>query len=360
MDHDADAAAAFSAKMATILNYGALNLAMGIGYAAGLFEALASFAAPASCAAIAEKAKVDERYLYEWLGVMCAGEIVDVTGGPEDERFFLPRAHVPFLCRSGGNANLGVYTQEIPLLTQCAMDGVLRGMRSGEGLPYASYPKFYDFMEQLADAKHRDVLIDIFLPSVMHGEMVRRLEQGCRVCDVGCGSGVALALMAEAFPASDFTGMDIDEASIRAAAVRARDQGLTNLRFDVADAAGDEVPQEGFEYILAFDAIHDQTNPAGALRNIYRMLTLGGVFSMIDIAASSSVSQNASHAMGPFLYTVSLMHCLPVGRMENGAGLGMMWGKEQAVAMCREAGFARVEVHEIPEDGFNYHYLCIK
>lgn len=375
MSHDADKAEKFSAIMANILNYGALNLAMGMGYASGLFEALASFEEPASCAEIAREAAVDERYCYEWLGVMCAGGIVDVTGGPEHERFFLPQEHAPFLCRRGGNANLGVYTQEIPLLTQCAMEGVLRGMRTGEGLPYASYPKFYDFMEQLADAKHRDVLIDGFLPSVLDGDMVRRLEQGCRVCDVGCGGGVALELMAKAFPASEFTGLDIDAASIRKASHRARQQGLANITFLVADAAdanltnttnsaadvsGSGLAVESFDYILAFDAIHDQTNPAGALRNIHRMLTPGGVFSMIDIAASSAVSQNTTHPMGPFLYTVSLMHCLPVGRMAGGAGLGMMWGKEKAVAMCRAAGFGRVEVLEIPEDGFNYHYLCVK
>ena len=44
---------------------------------------------------------------------------------------------------------------------------------------------------------------------------------------------------------------------------------------------------------------------------------------------------------------VSLMHCMPQGLNcnacgERGAGLGMMWGRERARAMLRDAGSARV------------------
>ena len=64
--------------------------------------------------------------------------------------------------------------------------------------------------------------------------------------------------------------------------------------------------------------------------------------------------------MGPFLYTVSLMHCMPVGLVGGGAGLGMMWGRQKAVQMLNEAGFKTVQVLDIPEDPFNLHFLCRK
>jgi hypothetical protein len=64
--------------------------------------------------------------------------------------------------------------------------------------------------------------------------------------------------------------------------------------------------------------------------------------------------------MGAFLYTVSLMHCMPVGLVDGGAGLGMMWGREKAEEMLREAGFTDVFVQEIPEDPFNLHFFCRK
>lgn len=350
----------FSRKMCDILNYGALNLAMAVGYETGLFETLAAIDQEAGCGEIAEQAAVDQRYLYEWLGVMVAGGIVELRSAGGRELFFLPREHVPFLCRSGGNSNMGVYTREIPLLTECAKEQVVKGMASGEGIPYSRYPRFYEFMEQLADAKHRQVLVEVFLPSVLDGEIVRRLETGIRVCDIGCGSGVALELMAEAYPRSSFTGIDISESSIIQASERAHTKELSNIEFDVADAAGVVKGAGTYDYITAFDSIHDQTDPFAALENIYALLKPSGIFSMIDIAAETGIVGNAEHPMGPFLYTVSLMHCMPVGLSEGGRGLGMMWGRQKAVEMCRAAGFKDVKVEEIPQDGFNFHFLCSK
>ncbi|WP_320174315.1 class I SAM-dependent methyltransferase [Maridesulfovibrio sp.] len=351
----------FSNKMCDILNYGALNLAMGIGYEAGLFEVLANMDTPSSCSVIAEEGGVSERYLREWLGVMVCGGIVEIhTDAQGQELFELPEEYVSFLCRSGGNSNLGVYTQEIPLLTDCAREGVLEGVKSGAGIPYERYPRFYSFMEQLADAKHRDVLVQTFLPSVLGGEIVRRMKKGISVCDIGCAEGVALEVMAQVFPASQFTGIDISEDSLNNGRNRVAQLGLKNITFQLQDAAGGDIDSVRFDYITAFDSIHDQTRPFEALCNIHKMLKPGGVFSMIDIKASSSVGENMDHPMGAFLYTVSLMHCMPVGLVDGGTGLGMMWGREKAVSMCREAGFSRVEVNDIPEDGFNSHYLCFK
>jgi len=51
---------------------------------------------------------------------------------------------------------------------------------------------------------------------------------------------------------------------------------------------------------------------------------------------------------------------MPVGLVNGGPGLGMMWGREKAVALLKEAGFENVQVHEIPEDPFNLHFLCFK
>ena len=65
------------------------------------------------------------------------------------------------------------------------------------------------------------------------------------------------------------------------------------------------------------------------------MLASGGLFSMIDIKADSKLADNMEHPMAPFLYTVSLMHCMPVGLIDGGAGLGMMWGRDRAEALLR-------------------------
>lgn len=354
----------FSEKMTDILNMGALNLAMGIGYRVGLFEAMDGFESPRPVAAIAAEAGLDQRYVAEWLGVMVTGGIIELVKSDAMENlFFLPRIHADFLTRRSGNANLGVYTQEIPLLTRCGMDGIIDGFATGNGVPFSRYQNFQSFMAELSNAKHRQVLVDKFLPSVAGGEVVTRLKKGIRVCDLGCSEGVALLLMAQAFPKSFFTGMDIDAVAIEHANREIKRHQVSNARFVVTDAAdladGMEFC-ESFDYVTAFDSIHDQTRPLAALKSVYHILAPGGIFSMIDIAAETDVQANIGHPMGPFLYTVSLMHCMPVGLMDGGTGLGMMWGRQQALELLSQAGFSKVSVEEIPEDSFNDHFLCRK
>jgi len=350
--------------MIDILNHGALNLAVGIGYRMELFDVMDAFETPETVENIARQAGLNSRYVKEWLGVMCTGGIVTLTIREDGSAvYFLPRSHGDVLARRSGNNNLGVYAQEIPILTLCAIDQVLQGFRTGEGVPYADYPKFQAFMTELANAKHRQVLIHRFLPTVDGGRLTARLEKGIRVCDLGCGEGVALNLMAAAYPESQFTGIDMDPEVIAVARDAAMTARLENVRFLNRDAAtlgnGDEF-ENAFDYITAFDAIHDQREPLAALEGILRMLAPGGCFSMIDIDSRTAHHDNMDHPMGPFLYTVSLMHCMPVGLFNKGAGLGMMWGREQAADLLTRAGFDSIAIVEMPHDPFNVHYFCRK
>jgi ubiquinone/menaquinone biosynthesis C-methylase UbiE len=337
---------------------------MGVGYRTGLFDVMDALDRPCSAARIAREAGLNQRYVDEWLAVMVCGEIVESSRSADDELlYFLPEAHGDVLARRAGSDNLGVYTQEIPLLTELVMEHVVKGFETGEGIPYARYPRFQDFMSQLGDAKHRQVLVDTFLRSVDSGHVVRDLQRGIAVCDVGCAQGVAVMLMARAFPASRFTGIDISAEALDAARRAALDAGLVNARFVHSDAA--ELRQSSdfsgqFDYVTAFDAIHDQTRPKEALEGVYEILKADGAFSMIDIAAESGVDGNKDHPMGAFLYTVSLMHCMPVGLVDDGAGLGMMWGRQLADKMLRQVGFDPVTINEIPNDPFNLHFFARK
>jgi ubiquinone/menaquinone biosynthesis C-methylase UbiE len=356
--------ASFSEKMIRILNDGALNLALAIGYRTGLLDAMDLLKIPHSAESISQKTGLNLRYVQEWLAVMVSGEIVELSHTPAGENlYYLPRHCGDILTRRAANANLGVYTQEMPLLTVSALEAVIRGFKTGEGVSYDNYPKFQEFMSQLADAKHAQVLVDRFLPAVDDGRLVGRLQAGIRVCDLGCAHGVAVMLMAKAFPRSRFVGIDISDDAIAQARREARRQQIGNLDFMVLDAAllaDQSALKQSFDYVTAFDAIHDQTRPRQVLAGIYQMLDAGGLFSMVDIAAESNLADNLDHPMGPFLYTVSLMHCMPVGLVDGGAGLGMMWGREKAVAMLKAAGFQKVQVLDMPDDRFNFHFFCQK
>ena len=349
--------------MIDILNYGAINLAMAIGYRTGLFDIMDEFDSPQSVGDISSKAGLHPRYVQEWLGIMTTAEIVELSQKDDENRYYLPKHCGDLITRRAGNSNLGVYTQEIPLLTSCAMEAVIEGFSSGEGVTYDHYPKFQAFMSQLANAKHRQVLVNKFLPSVENSRIVRRLKAGIQVCDLGCAEGVAVILMAESFPQSRFVGIDISSEAIEEARRQTRRKKIENLDFMVLDAADLKNNREMkglFDYVTAFDVIHDQTRPLDVLLGVNHILRPNGRFSMVDIAAKSDLAGNLDHPMGPFLYTVSLMHCLPVGLVGGGTGLGMMWGREKAVEMLKEARFQQIQVMEMPDDPFNLHFFCSK
>lgn len=351
----------FGNKLTDILNYSALNLAMAIGYRHRLFDVMNEAGKPLSCSTIAEKAAVENRYVQEWLGIMATGKIIDIIIDENKQNLYsLPEEHAAFLTRSG-DAGMCVYTQEIPLLTDIAMEHVVKDFSKGHGVPFSAYPKFQEFMADLSHDKLKHTLIKKFLPSVANGELIKRLEKGIQVCDLGCGQGVAVNLMADAYPNSSFVGIDNHEDAVKTARSMAAEQQRENAEFLIEDASQiKDKPAffQRFDYIFAFDAIHDQTHPLESLCGIKHMLAPGGLFSMIDIDASSDHGGNMDHPMGPFLYTISMMHCLPVGLCNKGAGLGMMWGREQALTLLQKAGFENIVALEMDHDPFNVHYLC--
>jgi ubiquinone/menaquinone biosynthesis C-methylase UbiE len=364
MKLDEEKKSRFSEKMTSVLNYGSLNLGLAIGYRLMIFDRLAGLEKAVTVEEAAQEVGLDQRYLREWLGIMISGGVIEAKEGEDGQiRYFLPPEHAAFLTRDSGDLNLGVYTQEIPLLTTCSLEGVIKGFNTGDGVSYDCYPKFQAFMNELSEQKQQKTLVDVFLPHVDGGAILNKLKQGIDVLDLGCGEGLAVVILAQAFPQSRFTGVDICGPAIAKAVKRAETAGLKNAAFLETDAArfdSDPAWADRFDYVIAFDAIHDQTRPMNALKSVLHALKPGGVFSMVDIAASSNPLENVSHPLAPFLYAVSLMHCMPVGLVDGGAGLGMMWGRQTAVRMLKEAGFPSVDVVEMPEDPFNLHFFCRK
>ena len=81
---------------------------------------------------------------------------------------------------------------------------------------------------------------------------------------------------------------------------------------------------------------------------------------MQDILSSTDRARNINHPLGPFLYTISCLHCMSVSLSQNGAGLGAIWGREKASDMLQDAGFIGVEVKTLSHDFQNYYYTATK
>ncbi|HVF75593.1 MAG TPA: class I SAM-dependent methyltransferase [Acidimicrobiales bacterium] len=340
----------FAGRIAGTVTAGVVTLMIDIGHRTGLFEAAA--AGPATSAELAERAGLSERYVREWLGAVSTAGIFRYD--PDAGTFTLPVEHA-LLLTGGGSSNLAVLA---PLVGDLArhVGAVTEAFRTGAGVPYDCYrPEFTTTMDEVGRRTYDEALVDGFLAAAPG--LVERLRQGITAADLGCGAGHVVNLLGRAFPASTFVGFDIAEDALEAGRREAQAWGLDNVRFERHDVA--QLPATArFDLVTAFDAVHDQADPAGVLRRAHDALADDGTFFMVDIKASSDLANNLDNPLAPMLYGISVMHCMSVSLAAGGAGLGTAWGRELACEMLAAAGFTSVSVHELPQDVFNLIYVC--
>ncbi len=353
---DSAKASAFAERLLTTLNDGALCLMISVGHRTGLLDAMRDLE-PSTSAEIATKAGLNERYVREWLGAMVTGRIVDVDASTK--RFSLPPEHAAFLSRPAGADNLAVFAQYIPLLGSVE-DNIVECFKKGGGVPYSKFPRFHAVM---AEDSGQSVLSSLELHIVpLVPQLAQRLSAGIQMLDVGCGRGRIINRLADLYPKSRFTGIDLSSEAILSAWEEAADKKLRNIEFIVADLSQfDKTAEaEAFDLVTTFDAIHDQAKPLNVLRGIYRTLRPDGFYLMQDIKGSSHIHNNLDHPLGPLLYTISCMHCMTVSLAQNGEGLGAMWGEEKTREYLTKASFRAVEKHELSHDIQNNWYVVRK
>jgi ubiquinone/menaquinone biosynthesis C-methylase UbiE len=347
---------AFAERLLTILNDGALCLMISVGHRTGLLDAMRD-AAPSSSAEIAARAGLNERYVREWLGAMVTGRIVNID--PAANRFSLPPEHAAFLTRAAGADNIGVFAQYIPLLGSVE-DEIVECFKKGGGVPYARFPRFQEVMAEDSGQSVLSSLESHIVPLVPG--LREKLTSGIHVLDLGCGRGRIINRLAELYPKSRFTGMDLSSEAVLSAWEEAAQKKLRNIEFIVTDLShfDESAEVESFDLIATFDAIHDQAKPLNVLRGIYRALRSDGVYLMQDIKGSSDIYNNLNHPLGPALYTISCMHCMTVSLAQNGEGLGAMWGEEKTREYLAKAGFRSAEKKELAHDIQNNWYVVRK
>lgn len=335
------------------LNGSMITLMISVGHRVGLFETMSRLDW-ATTHEIAESGGVSERYVREWLGAMVAADIVEHDG--EAMTYRLPPAHAAALTPDAQPC-LASFSQWVSVLGHVE-DDVVEAFRHGRGVAYEKYHRFHEVMAEESDQTIVMALLDDVVPMVegLHA----KLTAGVEVLDVGCGSGRAMVKLAEAYPNSRFHGLDLSEEGVERARGFAEAAGVGNAEFHAGDAAAMPFDDGRFEQVFAFDAIHDQCDPAGMLAEVYRVTKPGGVFLAQDIQGSGSHAGDREHPVAPLIYTISTMHCMSVSLAQGGPGLGAAWGRLLAERMLKEAGFASVAVEELPHDIQNFYYVCRK
>lgn len=346
----------FQSTLIDILNKSALSLMISIGHRTGLFDTMCEMDY-ATSSEIATKAGLNERYLREWLGAMVTGGIVDYDS--TSKTFHLPAEHGAFLSRKASADNFAVFMQYNSLMGKVE-DDILKCFSNGGGVPYSGFKRFHQVMAEDSGQSVLSSLESHILPLVPG--IKQKLESGISMLDVGCGSGRVINRLAALYPASRFTGMDLSAEAICYANDEASRLGLKNALFAIKDLSDfhETAPPEQFDFVTAFDAIHDQAQPLNVLKGIHRTLKNDGIYLMQDISGTGDLEEDKKHLIGPFLYTVSCMHCMTVSLAQNGEGVGAMWGEKMIMDYLKKAGFSSVKKNRLDHDIQNYWFVVRK
>lgn len=346
----------FAENLLGMLNQSAVTIMLSIGHRTGIFDVMSELP-PSTSSQIADASGLNERYIREWLGALTLGKIINYDA--ENKLYSLPPEHAAFLTRKAAADNIGVFAQYIPVMGSVE-DKIVECFKNGGGVPYSEYKRFHELMAEDSGQSVVSSLIDLILPSVPG--IISKLEKGIEVLDLGCGRGLALILMAKNFPNSNFTGIDLSKEAIEFAKNEAKKNNLTNIKFEAKDLTNfNETAEENkYDFVTTFDAVHDQARPDNLLSGISKTLKYDGVYLMQDISASSNLENNMDHPAGALLYSISVMHCMPVSLAQGGMGLGTMWGREKAAEMLNEAGFKNIEIKHFEHDFQNDFYIIRK
>eukprot|EP00116_Pleurobrachia_bachei_P005503 sb/3465765/ len=285
---------------------------------------------------LAEAAGCKERWVREWCGVLSCAGVLQLSEGPlvscseEISGALLPDSEL--LC---------FYTcleftmdKEPKIGASFKKDGPL-------GCPYSDYPNFHPWMENWTRIKNKNTNYPQEFVDSVGPELRAALNKGIRVLEPGCGRGLHVKGMAEAFPNSTFIAFDIAEEVI---AQNKEENKIYNIEYIVGDFCN--MPQEWtstFDYLMIFDCMHDLPHPAEAMKGLKRVLKEDGMVTMVDINTSTDMVKESKNPISAALYNISLHHCMSVSLAMEGVGLGACWGVEKALGMLKEHGEWREE-----------------
>jgi SAM-dependent methyltransferase len=143
-----------------------------------------------------------------------------------------------------------------------------------------------------------------------------------RALDVACGPG----LLAKAFAphVREIVGVDLTPAMVEKAAAIARDSGLANESFEVANALRLPFEENAFDLVVTRLALHHMPDPRAAVREMARVLRPAGRLGIFDMTTSEIADEAAYHDLVERLRDPSHVRALPfseLGQMIGLAGL---------------------------------------
>jgi SAM-dependent methyltransferase len=333
---------------------GAMDVAsVYVGVRLGLYRALHD-RGPSSSQDLADATGLNERYVREWLEQQATSGILEVD---DERRFSLPPGHDEALL---DERSLNYVAPFGKLLVACLrpIDGVLAAYRTGDGVPYEDYgADLHEGQAEFTRPMFDQLLGSEWFPAVPEVHERLQADPPARVADVACGQGFSTIAIARAYPKAVVDGLDLDQASIEAAQQNLAGSGVEDrVTFHRRDAA-DPGLQGVYDLVYIHEALHDMSYPVDVLRACRALLADGGSVVVCDERVPDTFTASGDE-IERFYYGFSILHCLPVGMIgEGAAGTGTVMRLDTVRRYAEEAGFGGFEVLPIENDFYRFYRL---
>jgi SAM-dependent methyltransferase len=153
-----------------------------------------------------------------------------------------------------------------------------------------------------------------------------------RLLDCGCGPGSITVDLAHAVTPGEAIGIDLREEALRHGRSLARDRGIANVTFQVANVYQLPFPDASFDAAFACAVLQHLASPLEALKEMRRILEPGGVIGIVDGSAPITFR----YPTNPLLEAWDQLRVL-----EREYNTGCPSLALQLRALLHEAGFAR-------------------
>lgn len=328
---------AFATKVAIDRAVAYNSVLVYLGDRLGLWKTLASVGSVTS-AQLAQRSGLNERYVREWLSTQAAAGYLDYDAATTS--FSLAPEHAMVLADDDSPAS-GVAGFEVISAVWASADQLAHAYATGDGVGWHEHdPRLFTGVDRFFRTFYRNSLVAEWLPAV--AGLVERLESGIRVIDVGCGLGSATIMLAEAFPASTFVGVDYHEESVRKATAAAEAAGVSDrVRFEVGDASS---YTGTYDLVCFFDAVHDMGDPVGALAHARSVLAEDGRVFAVEPFAHDHLEDALNSPVAMTYFAASSCLCVPNSMSQGGAALGAQAGPARLTAAFVDAGFSTARV----------------
>jgi 2-polyprenyl-3-methyl-5-hydroxy-6-metoxy-1,4-benzoquinol methylase len=285
---------------------------------------------------LAEKTKLNARYLREWLSAQAAAGYIDYNA--KTKKFKLTPEQACAFADEGGPA---FFAGAFELAQAMWLDEpkIAEAFKTGKGVGWHEHSScLFRGTERFFRPSYNAHLVSAWIPALKG--MNEKLAQGAKVADVGCGHGASTILMALAYPKSKFYGYDYHGPSIERAKQLAKDAGVAK-RITFAQASAKDYPALGYDMVAFFDCLHDMGDPVGAGKHVRSSLAPDGTWMIVEPFANDDLKDNLN-PVGRVYYAASTMVCTPASlSQEVGLGLGAQAGEARLKKVAKDAGFSK-------------------